>query len=74
MTSTKVVDELVPHPVKEQLPGVDYCLNSNPSWGMFFTHTHLYACTNKRVRVICYNLNASNKCQKDDMIFAQITE
>ncbi|KAL7236425.1 hypothetical protein ACSBR1_019664 [Camellia fascicularis] len=22
----------VPHPVKEQLPGVDYCVNSNPSW------------------------------------------
>ncbi|CAK9144969.1 unnamed protein product [Ilex paraguariensis] len=26
------VDELVPHPVKEQLPGVDFCVNSNPSW------------------------------------------
>ncbi|XP_015055260.1 nucleobase-ascorbate transporter 4-like [Solanum pennellii] len=25
-------DELVPHPVKDQLPGVDYCVNSNPSW------------------------------------------
>uniref|UniRef100_A0A3Q7ERY7 Uncharacterized protein n=1 Tax=Solanum lycopersicum TaxID=4081 RepID=A0A3Q7ERY7_SOLLC len=25
-------DELVPHPVKDQLPGVDYCINSNPSW------------------------------------------
>ncbi|PSS02636.1 Nucleobase-ascorbate transporter like [Actinidia chinensis var. chinensis] len=22
----------VPHPVKEQLPGVDFCLTSNPSW------------------------------------------
>ncbi|KAL2460333.1 Nucleobase-ascorbate transporter 7 [Abeliophyllum distichum] len=32
MTVTKVVDELVPHPVKEQLPGIDYCVNSNPSW------------------------------------------
>lgn len=28
-------DELVPHPVKDQLPGVDYCVNSNPSWGMY---------------------------------------
>ncbi|PHT98252.1 Nucleobase-ascorbate transporter 7 [Capsicum chinense] len=27
-----VKDELVPHPVKDQLPGVDYCINSNPSW------------------------------------------
>ncbi|XP_059647894.1 nucleobase-ascorbate transporter 4 [Cornus florida] len=26
------VDEFVPHPVKEQLPGVDFCVNSNPSW------------------------------------------
>ncbi|CAN4112085.1 unnamed protein product [Withania somnifera] len=25
-------DEFVPHPVKDQLPGVDYCINSNPSW------------------------------------------
>ncbi|XP_052179413.1 nucleobase-ascorbate transporter 4 [Diospyros lotus] len=23
---------LVPHPVKEQLPGVDFCVNSNPAW------------------------------------------
>ncbi|KAL8505594.1 hypothetical protein ACS0TY_016729 [Phlomoides rotata] len=30
---TKVVDELVPHPVKEQLAGVDICVNSNPPWG-----------------------------------------
>lgn len=27
-----VVEELVPHPIKEQLPGVDFCVNSNPSW------------------------------------------
>ncbi|KAH6773140.1 nucleobase-ascorbate transporter 7 [Perilla frutescens var. frutescens] len=32
MTAAKVVDEFVPHPIKEQLPGVDYCVNSNPSW------------------------------------------
>uniref|UniRef100_M1CFL6 Nucleobase ascorbate transporter n=1 Tax=Solanum tuberosum TaxID=4113 RepID=M1CFL6_SOLTU len=25
-------DEFVPHPVKDQLPGVDICINSNPSW------------------------------------------
>ncbi|KAK4476970.1 hypothetical protein RD792_016142 [Penstemon davidsonii] len=30
--AAKVVDELVPHPVKEQLLGVDYCVNSNPPW------------------------------------------
>lgn len=28
-------DELVPHPVKDQLTGVDYCVNSNPPWGTF---------------------------------------
>ncbi|CAH9144584.1 unnamed protein product [Cuscuta epithymum] len=25
-------EELGPHPVKDQLPGVFYCLNSSPSW------------------------------------------
>ncbi|RWW40687.1 hypothetical protein BHE74_00053870, partial [Ensete ventricosum] len=25
-------DEFVPHPVKEQLPGVDFCLTSPPPW------------------------------------------
>ncbi|KAG6406658.1 hypothetical protein SASPL_134265 [Salvia splendens] len=31
--AAKVAVELGPHPIKEQLPGVDYCVNSNPSWG-----------------------------------------
>ncbi|KAL5561392.1 hypothetical protein UlMin_031139 [Ulmus minor] len=26
------VDEFAPHPIKEQLPGVDYCVNSSPPW------------------------------------------
>ncbi|KAL5194963.1 Nucleobase-ascorbate transporter 4 [Glycine soja] len=26
------LDEFQPHPVKEQLPGVDYCVTSSPSW------------------------------------------
>ncbi|KAK7280247.1 hypothetical protein RJT34_25309 [Clitoria ternatea] len=26
------VDDSQPHPVKDQLPGVDYCLTSSPSW------------------------------------------
>jgi nucleobase transporter 1/2 len=26
------VDDFLPHPVKEQLPGVDYCIRSSPSW------------------------------------------
>ncbi|XP_060175974.1 nucleobase-ascorbate transporter 4-like isoform X1 [Lycium barbarum] len=32
MTPGVKADELVAHPVKDQLPGVDYCVNSNPSW------------------------------------------
>ncbi|KAK3011931.1 hypothetical protein RJ639_010509, partial [Escallonia herrerae] len=32
MTAPGKADELVPHPVKDQLPGVDICVNSNPSW------------------------------------------
>lgn len=27
--------ELQPHPVKEQLPGIQYCVNSPPPWRMF---------------------------------------
>lgn len=30
------VDEFQPHPVKEQLPGVDYCLTSSPPWRTLF--------------------------------------
>lgn len=30
-------DKFVPHPVKDQLPGVEFCINSNPPWGMFFS-------------------------------------
>lgn len=29
---TKNVEEVQPHPVKEQLPGVQYCINSPPPW------------------------------------------
>lgn len=29
------VDEFQPHPVKDQLPGVDYCVTSSPSWRMY---------------------------------------
>ncbi|CDO97291.1 unnamed protein product [Coffea canephora] len=32
MTVPAKGDELVPHPVKDQLTGIDYCVNSNPSW------------------------------------------
>jgi len=28
-------EELQPHPVKEQLPGIQYCVNSPPPWRMF---------------------------------------
>ncbi|WJX14880.1 N alpha-acetyl-transferase [Trifolium repens] len=36
------VDEFQPHPVKEQLPGVDYCIRSSPSWpeGIFLGFQH----------------------------------
>ncbi|CAN0920799.1 Nucleobase-ascorbate transporter 4 [Linum grandiflorum] len=30
--STKVVDDFQPFPIKDQLPGVEYCVNSNPCW------------------------------------------
>ncbi|KAK2974467.1 hypothetical protein RJ640_018632 [Escallonia rubra] len=32
MTAPGKADEFVPHPVKDQLPGVDICVNSNPPW------------------------------------------
>ncbi|XP_004496870.1 nucleobase-ascorbate transporter 4 [Cicer arietinum] len=36
------VDEFQPHPVKDQLPGVDYCVTSSPSWpeGVFLGFQH----------------------------------
>ncbi|MED6134123.1 N alpha-acetyl-transferase [Stylosanthes scabra] len=35
-------DEFQPHPVKDQLPGVDYCITSSPSWleGMLLGFQH----------------------------------
>ncbi|GAB4853419.1 N alpha-acetyl-transferase [Ancistrocladus abbreviatus] len=32
MAVSKEADEFQPHPIKDQLPGVDFCLNSSPSW------------------------------------------
>ncbi|KAG9135106.1 hypothetical protein Leryth_011594 [Lithospermum erythrorhizon] len=32
MAAPGKAEELVAHPVKEQHPGVDFCVNSNPSW------------------------------------------
>lgn len=27
--------EVQPHPVQEQLPGIQYCVNSPPPWGTY---------------------------------------
>lgn len=44
MTVTVVkVEELVAHPAKDQLHGVDYCLNSNPSWRMLRDLFYLFS-------------------------------
>lgn len=32
--NNKKTEELQPHPLKEQLPGVQYCVNSPPPWRM----------------------------------------
>ena len=29
-------DELMPHPAKDQLPNVSYCITSPPPWRKFF--------------------------------------
>ena len=34
-------DELQPHPVKDQLPNVSYCITSPPPWREFF---HIFLC------------------------------
>ena len=26
------VDEFQPHPIREQLPGIDFCISSSPTW------------------------------------------
>ena len=32
-----MTEDLLPHPVKEQLPGIQYCVNSPPPWGSYFS-------------------------------------
>ncbi|KAM0938072.1 putative gamma-tubulin complex domain superfamily [Dioscorea sansibarensis] len=40
-------DELQPHPVKDQLPNVSYCITSPPPWREFLLHlsSSLYCCS-----------------------------
>ena len=35
-------DELQPHPVKDQLPGVSYCITSPPPWREFSDFVSFY--------------------------------
>lgn len=45
--NNKKPEELQPHPVKEQLPGVQYCINSPPPWSsysVFFSLPVFAAC------------------------------
>lgn len=34
-------EELQPHPVKDQLPSVSYCITSPPPWRTSLSHSHL---------------------------------
>jgi len=34
-------EDLQPHPVKDQLYGITYCLTSPPPWRKFFSHFSL---------------------------------
>lgn len=31
------VDDFAPFPVKDQLPGVEYCVSSSPNWRIHFS-------------------------------------
>ncbi|RRT69912.1 hypothetical protein B296_00015908, partial [Ensete ventricosum] len=44
-------EELQPHPVKDQLPNVSYCITSPPPWREFF-HIFLAAKTDEKARVV----------------------
>lgn len=33
-------DDFQPHPVKDQLSGITYCLTSPPPWRKLFSHFH----------------------------------
>lgn len=35
-------EELQPHPVKDQLPNISYCITSPPPWREFFNFFHFY--------------------------------
>lgn len=54
------VDELVPHPVKEQLPGVHFCVNSNPPWGIH-THSHTQQITLHKKMILHCCLELRNR-------------
>lgn len=38
--ANKKVEEPQAHPVKEQLPGIQYCINSPPPWRLYTNPVH----------------------------------
>ncbi|KAJ1402846.1 Xanthine/uracil/vitamin C permease [Sesbania bispinosa] len=66
------VDEFQPHPVKDQLPGVDYCLTSSPSWPegilLGFQHYLVMLGTIVIVSTILVPLMGGGNVEKAEMI------
>lgn len=54
-------DELQPHPVKDQLPGVSYCITSPPPWRefsdfvSFYLSNFLFICGNIKKKKVLWN-------------------
>ncbi|XP_039047185.1 nucleobase-ascorbate transporter 4-like [Hibiscus syriacus] len=65
-------DEFQPFPVKDQLPGVDFCLSSTPSWPeavlLGFQHYLVMLGTTVIVSSILVPLMGGGNVEKDDVI------
>ncbi|KAI5401059.1 N alpha-acetyl-transferase, variant 2 [Lathyrus oleraceus] len=66
------VDEFQPHPVKDQLPGVDYCVTSSPSWPdgilLAFQHYLVMLGTIVIVSTVLVPLMGGGNVEKAEMI------
>lgn len=53
MTGPSKVDEFQAHPVKDQLPGIDYCLTSSPPWRTHFLSLSFSICLRALLCLLC---------------------
>ncbi|KAG6600279.1 Nucleobase-ascorbate transporter 4, partial [Cucurbita argyrosperma subsp. argyrosperma] len=66
------VDEFQPHPIREQLPGIDFCISSSPTWPevilLGFQHYLLMLGTTVAISTIIVPLMGGGNVEKAEMI------